>query len=221
MNLNKYLANKFLAYHEGKQLILCVIYGDFIISNSEAVLSETDINQCSSEDADLRIVHHVINLGKKGYTNVRVKKVDSDGVILYLPHVDIAMSNGIESFLIVCGPKGKKIDIIDNFNKFSVRVCKGLAFFHAFIGCNTVSSFYKIEKAKFWTVSLAKVKAGDTALSNIFKKFSDSPRTKQAPFKTRRTDNLISTPNIKFHLHLESFSIKTNMYPGWLLSGAP
>ena len=106
-------------------------------------------------------------------------------------------------------------DIIDNFNKFGVSVCKGLAFFHGFTGCNTVSSFYKFGKTKFWAVWLAKVKAGDAILSNIFKKFSNCPMnievnefdtlcnfvyetyglTKQAPFKTWRTDHLISTPN--------------------------
>ena len=46
-------------------------------------------------------------------------------------------------------------------------MCKGLAFFQAFTGCDTVSSFYKIGKAKFWVVWLAKVKAVDTTLSNI------------------------------------------------------
>ena len=51
------------------------------------------------------------------------------------------MSNGIESFLIVFGPKDKKTDIIDNLNKFSVGVCKGLTFFDAFTGCDTVSGF--------------------------------------------------------------------------------
>ena len=44
-NLNKYLANKFLTFNEGKQSILYAIFGDSIISNSEAALSETDINQ--------------------------------------------------------------------------------------------------------------------------------------------------------------------------------
>ena len=82
------MENKFLAYHESKQSILCVTCGDFIISNSEAVLSETDINQCSSEEVNLRIVHHVINLGKKGSTNVRVKTVDSD-VVMCLAYVDV------------------------------------------------------------------------------------------------------------------------------------
>ena len=54
---------------------------------------------------------------KKGYTNVRVKTVNSDVVILCLTYVDVALSNTIESFLVVYGPKEKKIDIIDNFNK--------------------------------------------------------------------------------------------------------
>ena len=33
------------------------------------------------------------------------------------------MSNRIESFLVACGPKDNKIDIIDNLNKFGVSVC--------------------------------------------------------------------------------------------------
>ena len=149
MNLNKYLVNKFLNYHEGKQSILCVTFGDSIFSNSQALFSETDINQCSSEEVDRRIVRRVINLGKKGYTNVQVKTVDSDVVILCLTHADVAMSNGIESFLVLYGSKDKKIDIIDNFNKLGVSVCKSLTFFHAFTGCDTVSSFYRVRKAKF------------------------------------------------------------------------
>ena len=80
--LSKCLANEFLTNHEGKRSILCVTFSDSIVSNREAVLSETDINQCSSEEADPRIVRHVINLRKKGYTNVLVKTVDSDVGIL-------------------------------------------------------------------------------------------------------------------------------------------
>ena len=73
-------------------------------------------------------------------------------------------------------------------------------------------AIYKVGKAKFWPVWLAKVKVRDTTLSNNFKKFSNCPidieinefdtlcnfvyepygLTKQAPFKTWRTDHLIS-----------------------------
>ena len=124
-------------------------------------MSETDINQCSSEEVDPRFVFHVINLGKKRYTNVQVKAVDSDVVILCLTYADIAMSNGIKGFLVVCGPKDKKFFIIDDFNKFGINVCKGLTFFHAFTKCDSVSRFYEVGKAKLWAVWLARVKAGD------------------------------------------------------------
>ena len=95
-NLNKYLANKLLTYHEGKQSILCVTFGDSIISNSKAGLPETDINQCSSEEVDPRIVHHVINHRKKGYNHGQVKTVNSDVVNLCLTYAEVALSNGIE-----------------------------------------------------------------------------------------------------------------------------
>ena len=157
---------------------------------------------------------------RKRYTNVQVKTVDSDIVVLCLTHADVTVSNGIESFLVVYGPKEKKIDIIDNFDKLGISLCKGLAFVHAFTGCNAVLSFYEVGKAKFWAVWLAKVKSGDTTLSNIFKKFSNCSMnievnefdtlcnffneayglTKEAPFKTRWTDHLISTPNVNLRM---------------------
>ena len=46
-NLSKFLAKKLVTYHEDKQSILCVTFGDSIVRNSVTVLSETDINQCS------------------------------------------------------------------------------------------------------------------------------------------------------------------------------
>ena len=88
----------------------------------------------------------------------------------------------------------------------------------------TVSSFYKVGKAKFWAVWLAKVKDGDTTFSNNFKKSSNYPRnikvnefdtlcnfvyeayglTKQAPFKTWWTDHLISTINVNLRMLVPS-----------------
>ena len=127
--------------------------------------------------------------------------------------------------LVVYGPKYNKNDIIDNFNRFDVSVCKSLVFFHAFKGCDYCVK-YKVWKDKFWAVWLAKVKAGDTALSSIFKKFSNCllnievnefdtlcnfvyegyGLTKQARFKTRRTDHLISMPNVRLRMLVPSQS---------------
>ena len=103
-------------------------------------------------------------------------------------------------------------------------MCKGFAFFHVFTGCDTMSSFYRVGKDKFWAVRLAKVKTGDIALSNIFKKFSNCLLnievnefdtlcnfvykaygfTKQAWFKTRAKDHLISMPNVNLRMLVPS-----------------
>ena len=83
-----------------------------------------------------------------------------------------------------------------------------------------MSRFYKVWKDKFWAIWLAKIKTGETALSNIFKKFSNCLLNievnefdtlcnfiyeayglkKQARFKTRRTDHLISMPNVNLRM---------------------
>ena len=87
-----------------------------------------------------------------------------------------------------------------------------------------MSSFYRVGKDKFWAVRLAKVKTGDIALSNIFKKFSNCLLnievnefdtlcnfvykaygfTKQAWFKTRAKDHLISMPNVNLRMLVPS-----------------
>ena len=46
--------------------------------------------------------------------------------------------------------------------------------------------------------------------------------TKQGPYKTRQTDNLISTPTVNLKMLVPSPSgihsaYETRMYPGWLL----
>ena len=114
-----------------------------------------DINQCSSEKSNPRIVRHVINLGKKRYINVQVKTVDSDVVIFCLTCADVAVSSGIESFCVAYGPKDKKIDIIDNFNKFEVSVCNSFMHLQGAMLCQIFS------KAKIWVVWSAKAKSGD------------------------------------------------------------
>ena len=222
-NLNEFLVKKFISHHHGKQQILCVTSGDEVISNSD-VSTETDITRCSAEEADPRIIRHVINLGKKGYTNVHVKTIDSDVVMLCLTYVDHVIANGIEKFIVIYGPKKKKIDIIYHLVKFGSDICNGFSFFHAFTGCDTVSSFYRIGKAKFWDVWQSKVKAGSKDLTNIFKRLSNTPTditlddfnglcqfvyeayglTKQTIFKSQRTNQLVTTPNINLRILVPS-----------------
>ena len=50
--------------------------------------------------------------------------------------------------LVVFGTNGKETDIADDFNTFGVSAYNILTFFHAFAGCDTISRFYKVRKAK-------------------------------------------------------------------------
>ena len=216
INLNKYLAHKFLQHHKGKNSALCVTLDDSVVSNKEEILSETDINKCGSEEADPRIIRHVINLGKQGYTNLLAKTIDSDVVILGHTYSDIVRSSGVQNFWIIYGPKETKFNVFENSDRLGPHICKGLSFFHAFTGCDSTSSFYKVGKARFWAIWSAKVKAGDFTLSRIFEALSDRPEmvdenafdtlcdfvyaaynlTREASFKSRRRKQLISTPNL-------------------------
>ena len=95
---------------------------------------------------------------------------------------------------------------------------------HSFIHLQGPTSFYKAGKAKFQALWLAKLKAGDTILSNICKKFSNCPLNievnefdtscnfiynayvfkKQAPFKTQWADRLVLTPNVDLRMLVPS-----------------
>ena len=151
-NLNNYLSKKFLEYHRGKQSVLVITSGDSIVSNNEAIQLEVDIIHCTSEEADPRIVRHVINLSKMGYSQIQVKTIDSDVVMLCLVYTGRVIENGVEKYNVVYGPKEKCINLVANYGKLGDDVCRGLPFYDAFTGCDTVSSFYKVGKAKFWTV---------------------------------------------------------------------
>ena len=134
------------------------------------------------------------------------------------------IENGVEKYNVVYGPKEKCINLVANYGKLGDDVCRGLPFYNAFTGCDTVSSFYKVGKAKFWTVWCKKIEINDNILTGIFKKLSNCPSSiteedfnalcdfvydaynlsKQTPFKSRRTDQLISTPNINLRMLVPS-----------------
>ena len=48
------------------------------------------------------------------------------------------------------GNNKKFFSINDIAKNIGYDICKALPFFHAFSGCNTVSSFFNFEKTKFW-----------------------------------------------------------------------
>ena len=50
------------------------------------LLSKEDISNCTSEEADPRLIRHAINQAKNGFEDITIRTVDSDVFILTLAY---------------------------------------------------------------------------------------------------------------------------------------
>ena len=67
----------------------------------------------------------------------------------------------------------EEFDLVKIFNKFGADIFQALSFFHAFIGCDTLSSFYGKGKSTFWDAWMSFSKS--TELTHTFIKFGNNP----------------------------------------------
>ena len=104
---------------------------------------------CSQEEADTRIFLHASDAVSKGYRKVSVRTVDTDIVILA-----ISMFNemNLEELWLAFGTGSnfRYIPIHEVVVSMDPRVCATLPMFHAFTGCDTVSSFCGRGKKTAW-----------------------------------------------------------------------
>ena len=121
------------------------ISGEVYATIGETVLCSvstdlTTLMPCSHEEADTRIMVHCKDAVTKGHNSVTIRTVDSDVIC-------IAVSNhegiGADELWIAFGT-GKKfryLPIHEIVHTIGPTKSRSLAFFHAFTGCDTVSSF--------------------------------------------------------------------------------
>ena len=104
---------------------------------------------CSHEEADTRILLHVGDAVKQGYTKVSIRTVDTDVVILA---VTAAGCLDIDE-LWVAFATGKNSRFLADHEMavtLALNKCRGLPFFHAFTGCDIISSFGGRGKKTAW-----------------------------------------------------------------------
>ena len=119
------------------------------------------------EEADSKIIVHVLNCTRTGFKNVMIKTVDTDVVTLLLAHFsEFELPNEIE----VDFGFGKYRRYY-NINKISLQITNGqrsgLLFFYTFTGCDITSAFYGISKAAWW-----KTWCKNLFITRIFRKLS-------------------------------------------------
>ncbi|KAJ8405691.1 hypothetical protein AAFF_G00316710 [Aldrovandia affinis] len=125
-----------------------------IITNHQEVLCTqprdvVGLAPCSHEEADMRILLHVQDAVRPGYTKVSICTVDTDVVILA-----VAAAGRLDiDELWVAFATGKNFRYLAA-HEMAVALgpnkCRGLPFFHAFTGCDTVSCFSGRGKKTAW-----------------------------------------------------------------------
>lgn len=154
-DMNKTELYQFLASHlqgvnipDGKHVY--ATYGHTAIA-----VPETDVSQvspCCHEEADTRIFVHVADAVRAGHHRISIRTVDTDVVVL-----SVFFAHQIPDVreLWVAFGTGKSYRYIpahiiaEALGEYKV---KGLLFFHAYSGCDTVSAFYNRSKATAWSV---------------------------------------------------------------------
>ena len=118
----------------------------------------SDITPCTHEEADVRIFLHVAHAVSNGHTNIFIRTNDTDVVVLAVAAL-ARLNEVLEDIVIGFGVSNKKthksmkyIEISEVMDFIGASRALALPGFHAFTGCDTVSSFWKRGKKLAWEV---------------------------------------------------------------------
>ena len=108
---------------------------------------------CTHEEADTRIVVHVLDAAKNGCKKIVVRTVDMDVLVILVgqfheikerhPSLELWLAFGV-------GKDFTMYSINEVCSKFEKYICQALPVFHAFTGCDTTSSFHGKGKKTAW-----------------------------------------------------------------------
>lgn len=143
--LFSYLAICVSAHDTGKQVI-STHHADVLCSQPR---DTSGLAPCTHEEADSRMLLHLEDAVKEGYTKVVVRTVDTDVVVLA---VTAAQRLNITELWVAFGT-GKSFRYLaahEIAKALGPDRCTALPVFHAFTGCDTVSSFCGRGKKSAW-----------------------------------------------------------------------
>ena len=119
-DLHVYLAEQFVGTPIF-QKHLVVTCNDSILTNNENIIAEDKISNCDIEEADQRIIRHLINCAKNGFKKLFVSTGDTDVLILLMSVLPNFLGN-IQCELIC------QFGIGDNLRYYKVNdLCSSLA----------------------------------------------------------------------------------------------
>ncbi|KAK3083940.1 hypothetical protein FSP39_005667 [Pinctada imbricata] len=143
-----YLLEELMNNNFGSDKVIVTTKGEEALSNKESH-DISNLAPCSHEEADTRMMLHVADAARNGLKKVMIRTVDTDVVVLgisIIPRVNpeqlwIAFDTG-NCFRYICAHGiSSQLGSIKS---------KALVFFHAFTGCDQVSSFANRGKKTAW-----------------------------------------------------------------------
>ncbi|XP_071135420.1 uncharacterized protein [Mytilus edulis] len=109
---------------------------------------------CNQEEADTRIMVHIADAIKEGHTRVMIRTVDTDVVVIVVSCFHAI--NAAEIWVAFgTGKHFRYISIHELANTLGLEKAYALPVFHAFTGCDTVSSFAGKGKKTAWDTWMA------------------------------------------------------------------
>ena len=131
--------------------------GELYVTDGENVLCcppATDVktlSPCQHEEADTRIIIHAFDAANKGSKNITIRTVDTDVVVLAVTYFNRLHTDTLW-IAFGTGKNFHYIPVHDIVSSLGITKSESLLGFHAFTGCDTVSSFYGKGKKSFWDV---------------------------------------------------------------------
>lgn len=118
------------------------------------MVSSADISPCFHEEADTRLFIHIKNAVLSGHKFVLLSTVDSDVIVIATSMFQTLKEFGLQDLFVEYGVGKNRslIQISKLTSKISPDMRNALTFFHAFTGCDSVSSFYGEGKTKAWSI---------------------------------------------------------------------
>ena len=128
----------------------------------------TALSPCQQEEADTRIMLHLYHAAGQGYSNAFLRTVDSDVVVLAINIFHQMRLSALWIGYVI----GKTLQRYSNPSHVANQMiglqhCEVLPFFHAFTGCDLVSSMLGIGKKTAWNAWNAYPKVTDTFVAII------------------------------------------------------
>ena len=135
-----------LAVQETEKQVINTLHKDVVCTHARDIAG---LAPCTHEEADTRMLLHVEDATKQGYTKVSIRTVGTDVVVLA---VAAAQRLSIDELWVAFGT-GKSFRFLaahEMAQALGPDKCRGLPAFHAFTGCDTVSSFGGRSKNTAW-----------------------------------------------------------------------